>query len=334
MRRAAPLVLAAMLAAGCGSSSRDPAGGASATTPAAAAITIGAPADGARLKARETGGGALRAPVRVRGRAQPGSTVYLSASCRPASCRAQATAGRDGGWAVTLRLRTPRANAFVTIDANTQRDVVAADSAVATVELVAPPRRRSPRAAEGLRSRAGRGELPEPPRRSLPRNVLVIGDSLALGIEQPLKAALAGWRVHVDGRIGRPLAEGMAILGRQSAPPAVLAFSLFTNDDPRNTRALESAVRSTAGRPGGCAVWATVVRPPLNGVSYDAANALLRRLGDDRELALGLQLVDWAAEVARSPSLIAGDNVHPTPAGYGALGELYAAAIRSCAGTS
>ena len=74
------------------------------------------------------------------------------------------------------------------------------------------------------------------------------------------------------------------------------------------------------------------MRPPLNGVSYDAANALLRRLGSDPELAGGLQLVDWAAEIAQSPSLIAGDNVHPTPAGYSVLGRLYAAAIRACAG--
>ena len=74
------------------------------------------------------------------------------------------------------------------------------------------------------------------------------------------------------------------------------------------------------------------MRPPLDGVSYDAANALLRRLGNDAELARGLQVVDWAAEVARSPPLIAGDKVHATPAGYVALARLYAAAIRVCAG--
>ena len=330
------VLVAAAPGAGCGSSSddsreRDTTGAAPAT-----AITIEAPADGARLRATRVEGGALRARARVRGRARPASTVYLSASCRPEPCSAQATAAADGRWDVTLRLRTARGSAFVTIDANAQRDVVAAGSAVATVELVGPRAQRARRERDpgpGSGSRPGGRPADEPaPRRRLPRDVLVIGDSLALGIEQPLKAALSGWRVRLDGRIGRPLAEGMSIRRRESAPPAVLAFSLFTNDDPRNTRALEAAVRATATRPGGCSVWATVVRPPLDGVSYAAANALLRGLADDPELALGLQVVDWAAAVARSPSLIAGDKVHASPAGNAALAQLYAAAIRSCAG--
>jgi hypothetical protein len=163
--------------------------------------------------------------------------------------------------------------------------------------------------------------------------VLVIGDSLAQGIEAPLKAALPGWRVRVDGRIGRPLAEGMGIFAREPSPPAIVAFSLFTNDAPGNTAPLESAVRATAGRQGGCAVWATIVRPPLDGVSYDAANTLLHRLAGDPELAPRLRLVDWAAEVAQSPSLVSPrDGVHGTPQGYRVLAQLYAAAIRSCAG--
>lgn len=327
------VLVAAAPGADCGSSSDDSRERDTTGAAPAAAITIEAPADGARLRTTRTEGGALRARARVRGRARPASTVYLSASCRPEPCSAQATAAADGRWGVTLRLRTARGSAFVTIDANAQRDVVAAGSAVATVELVGPRARRAP----GPGSASGSGSAGRPaddpaPRRRLPRDVLVIGDSLALGIEQPLKAALSGWRVRLDGRIGRPLAEGMSILSRESAPPAVLAFSLFTNDHPRNTRALEAAVRTTATRPGGCSVWATVVRPPLDGVSYAAANAVLRRLADDPELALGLQVVDWAAEVAQSPSLIAGDMVHASPAGYAALAQLYAAAIRSCAG--
>jgi hypothetical protein len=255
----------------------------------------------------------LRAVVRVRGRARARREIFLSAGCRPQPCRAQAQAhaGEDGRWAVTLTLQVPRAARFVTIDATAQRDIVGAGSAVATVELVGPARARG---------------------RTLARDVLVIGDSLAVGIEQPLKAALRGWRLRVEGRIGRPLGEGMSVLGRQSAPPAIVAFSLFTNDRPRNTAALEAAVRATAGRPGTCVVWATVVRPPLDGVSYEAANTLLRRLAHDPELAGRLQLVDWAAQVAQSPSLIAGDGVHGTPAGYRVLAQLYAAAISSCAG--
>jgi hypothetical protein len=170
------------------------------------------------------------------------------------------------------------------------------------------------------------------PNRTLPRDVLVIGDSLAIGMTEPLRAALPGWRVRVDARIGRPLAEGMQILAAQRDPPAIIAFSLFTNDDPRATDALERAVRSTAGRRGGCVVWATIVRPPYQGVPYTAANELLDRLGSSPELALRLRIVDWRAAVADAPSYLAPDGVHGTPAGYRALGTLYAGAIRSCAG--
>lgn len=331
--------VAAMLAAGCGSSSSDEAA-APATRAAPAAITIQAPADGARLKAKEARGSALRVRARVRGRAAAGSMVFVSAACRPQPCRAQARAGADGRWAATMTLTTPRAARFVTIDANAQRDVVGAGSAVATVELVGPARPKARRPASrgtGARGADAEDEVSPaaraPSRRTLPHDVLVIGDSLAQGIEAPLKAALPGWRVRVDGRIGRPLAEGMGIFARAPSPPAIVAFSLFTNDAPGNTAALEAAVRSTASRSGGCVVWATIVRPPLEGVSYDAANALLHRLANDPELAPRLELVDWAAEVAQSPSLVSPkDGVHGTPEGYRVLAQLYATAIQSCAG--
>ncbi len=339
-RAVALVLLVGCSAAGCGSSSpRGSTEPAPAAAGASAAITIQAPADGARLKARQSKAGALRARTRVRGRARPGSTVFITAGCRPEPCSAQARAGDDGRWAATLALTVARAGGFVTIDANAQRDVVATGSAVATVELEGPARQgaQRPAARSGSPAQAepgaGGGATRAPARRALPRDVLVIGDSLAVGFELALKAALPGWRVRVDGRIGRPLAEGMSILAREASPPAILALSLFTNDGPRNTAALEAAVRSTATRAGGCAVWATVVRPPLEGVSYDAANALLRGLAGDPGLALGLQLVDWAAEVGQSPSLLAGDGVHATPAGYRVLGRLYAQAIAACAGS-
>ena len=195
-----------LLLTGCGDGSSDARQGAppDSTTPAAPAtarITLERPADGTRLEAREAPDGTLRAGTRLRGRSQPGSRVFLSASCRPARCEGRATAGADGRWDVRLTL-------------------------VATKTA----RTGSPRASSGTG-----------PGRTLPRDVLVIGDSLATGMAEPLRAALPGWRVRVDARIGRPLAEGMRILAEQRDPPAIIAFSLFTNDDPRTTAALERA---------------------------------------------------------------------------------------------
>ena len=376
MRRSATwlstVLLTGFVVAGCGDASSPddgaPAPAATTTRPTiaeAATIAISRPADGSRLRARTIRAGGRRAATRVRGSAGRGSSVFLTASCRPARCDARATAGRDGRWEARLTLTTTRAARFVTIDARAGAQASAPVLAVATVQLVAP----RPRAAGGTAERGsgGGGETASrggggsgvgggetgagggggaeteggatgggattPSRsRPLPRDVLVIGDSLAIGMTDPLRAALPGWKVRVDARIGRPLAEGMRILDVQSDPPALIAFSLFTNDDPRATAALERAVRATATRRGACVVWATVVRPPYQGVPYTAANRLLERLRNDPGLASGLRIVDWRAAVARVPSYLAGDGVHATPAGYRALGRLYAGAIRTCAG--
>jgi hypothetical protein len=162
--------------------------------------------------------------------------------------------------------------------------------------------------------------------------VVLIGDSLAVGVKPVLPSLLRSWDVVVDGRVGRPLAEGMKIL-RDTELPAdgstVLAVSLFTNDDPTHTAELQAAVRTTLERvgPRGCAVWATIARPPLNGVTYDAANTLLRRIAatDSR-----LRLVRWAETAAAEPSLLGADGVHPTPPGYDVRARLYARAAESC----
>jgi lysophospholipase L1-like esterase len=114
--------------------------------------------------------------------------------------------------------------------------------------------------------------------------------------------------------------------------PGVLAFSLFTNDDPPNVSALETAVRTSLDRagPNGCAVWATIVRPPLNGVSYAAANRRLNQLAADPALRGRLRVVPWAAAVRANPGWLAGDGVHATPDGYRASAQMYADAARSC----
>ncbi|HEY1540389.1 MAG TPA: hypothetical protein VGF63_13380 [Solirubrobacteraceae bacterium] len=313
--------------AGCGATGS---GGHDATRAAAgaAAIAISGPADGDSLRARSARDRTLRRRARISGMARPGSVVFLHASCRPAPCEARATAAAGGRWSVAMTLTTSRVARFVTVDASAgarQPPV-----AVTTLELVAAPRARTAGGVSPARSRAA--APPPPPPRSLPHDVLVIGDSLAVGMEDALRAALPGWRVTFDARTGRPLAEGMRILAAQHDAPAIVAFSLFTNDEPGSTAALEQAVRASAARPGGCAVWATIVRPPVDGVSYAAANELLKRLAGDPQVGIGLQLVDWSAVIARTPAYLAPDGVHSTPAGYRARGQLYASAIRACAG--
>jgi hypothetical protein len=330
--------LCAAAVSGCGDDApgtRTATGALPALSPSAP-VSIERPLDGSRVRASQTPAGRLRARVRVAGATKRGGAVYLSASCRPLRCDARATAGRDGRWTVSVTLATTRGSRFVTIDASSQPQVASTGSAVTTVELAVRGGGGARRSGSAGSPRATAAPPPPPPPPvaqrppSLPHDVLVIGDSLAVGMADALRASLPGWQVSIDAKISRPLATGMDILAAQAGPPAILALSLFTNDDPGATAALERAVRATAGRPGGCAVWATIVRPPYNGVSYDAANRVLKRLASDPRL--NLRLVDWARFVSESPSFIAGDGVHATPAGYRARGELYAQAIRSCAG--
>ena len=127
----------------------------------------------------------------------------------------------------------------------------------------------------------------------------------------------------------------MAVLAGTPLPrtPVVLAFSLFTNDDPRNVEALDAAVRQslTVLRPGGCAIWATIVRPKVGGVSYRAANDRLRALA--LELGPRLRVVDWNAAVkGNRRRWLREDGVHATPEGYAARARMYAEAARGCSG--
>ena len=163
-------------------------------------------------------------------------------------------------------------------------------------------------------------------------SMLVIGDSLAVGARAPLASALPNWRIETNARTGRPLAEGMRLLAGVASPPPVIALSLFTNDDPGNVAALETAVRASVQRvaAGGCAIWATIVRLPVNCCTYAAANA--RLAGMAGELGGRMRLVPWAAHVAQHPEWMASDGVHATPAGYAARGRMFAEAAQSCSG--
>jgi hypothetical protein len=163
--------------------------------------------------------------------------------------------------------------------------------------------------------------------------VFLIGDSLAVAITPSLPSLLPGWRVAIDGLGGRPLVGGMQILQSTKVPQdgsVVLAFSLYTNDDPRNVPALRAAIRTSLDRAGprGCVIWATIFRAPIGGHSYGPANAAMRRMARDNPRRM--RLVDWEAKARAEPALIGPDGIHPTPAGVAIRSQMYADAARSC----
>jgi hypothetical protein len=176
------------------------------------------------------------------------------------------------------------------------------------------------------------GTEPAPSGSTSRRRLVVIGDSLAVGMRPYLAADLSGWSVTIDGRVGRPLAEGMGIVASTAiADPGrtVLAISLFTNDDPTQTSRLRSAITASLEKVGvqGCVIWATIARPPVGHVSYQAANAIITQAAADDDR---LRVVAWAAYTAATPGILAADGVHPSPAGYRQRAAMYGQAARSC----
>jgi lysophospholipase L1-like esterase len=111
--------------------------------------------------------------------------------------------------------------------------------------------------------------------------------------------------------------------------PVALAFSLFTNDDPRRAPELAAwARRSLDGLPAGsCAIWATIARPKVAGVSYAQANTLLEQVGEEEPRIV---VVPWARATKLHPEWLRKDRVHATPEGYAARAQLFAEAAQSC----
>jgi hypothetical protein len=160
---------------------------------------------------------------------------------------------------------------------------------------------------------------------------LVVGDSLAEGTEAPLAALLPDWQIETSAYTGRHTDDGVnEILGTSKLPP-VLVVSLGTNDDPSAVSSFQASIGAVldAASPGRCVIWANVVRPPYNGVSYAGYNRVLARLA---AVQPNLIVLDWAGIVRSDPGMLASDGVHASPSGYEARAQATAAAMQSCGG--
>ena len=160
--------------------------------------------------------------------------------------------------------------------------------------------------------------------------VLVVGDSLSVGIEPYLPQELGDRPLTIDAKTGRPSSSGVEVLRSLISPEhEVVVFDLGTNDDPALPEALaadlEDARALAADR---CLVIATINRPPLNGVSDQGLNLAVDRFAAGTP---GVQVVDWRGAVAANPGLLAADGVHALPEGYALRARLFAQAIDACA---
>jgi lysophospholipase L1-like esterase len=171
--------------------------------------------------------------------------------------------------------------------------------------------------------------------RTARRRVFVIGDSLTLGTEPWLAAALhrEGWSLTgVDARVGRPVPEGLSILRRRAHRlPSTVVIALGTNDLGAPPAAVAGWLR-TARRIVGPRrlVWVNLcldasVQPQFRGFRH--INASL----DELAPRFGVQIAHWCSFASQHGITPGPDGIHYTPAAYRLRAWFYAAALADTA---
>jgi hypothetical protein len=172
---------------------------------------------------------------------------------------------------------------------------------------------------------AGTVALACPTARAAQGPVLVLGDSLAVGMRPFLGSMLPDREVVWDARTGRTTPQGLVRL-RADLPqvtPTTVVVSLGTNDgsDPgrfaSRMRRLLLALPATA-----CIVWPAIYRPPRKG-PYEALNRVLRRQArrDPRFV-----VPRWDVAVLRGEVRLP-DGLHPDEFGFRHRSRIVASAI-------
>ena len=156
--------------------------------------------------------------------------------------------------------------------------------------------------------------------------VLVVGDSLAVGMRPFLVPMLGDREVAWDARTGRTTPQGLQVL-RAILPqvtPATVVISLGTNDgsDPgRFADRIRRVLRALP--PRACVVWPAIIRPRRKG-PYAALDRVLREqaLRDPHFL-----VPSWDYAVLRGNVWLP-DGVHPNQFGFLYRSRMVARAIR------
>ena len=167
------------------------------------------------------------------------------------------------------------------------------------------------------------------PARAQQPTVLVLGDSLAVGLQPFLPALLPGRAVTFATQQGWTSPMGMKVLRRTlrlGAAPRTVVISLGTNDGP-SPQVFRDRVRRTLGyvHASYCVVWPAIYRPRRKG-SYRELNRVLRaEARRDRRLVV----IPWDRAV-RKRAVALPDGLHPNSAGFRWRSYLIAAAVGRC----
>jgi lysophospholipase L1-like esterase len=174
---------------------------------------------------------------------------------------------------------------------------------------------------------AGVVALACPAARAAQGPVLVVGDSLAVGMRPFLIPMLGGREVAWNARTGRTTPQGLQVL-RATLPqvtPTTVVVSLGTNDgsDPRR---FADRIRRVLGAlpPRACVIWPTIIRPPRKG-PYAALDRVLR---DQARRDPRFVVPSWDYAVLRGNVRLP-DGVHPDAFGFLYRSRMIVRAIRS-----
>lgn len=156
-------------------------------------------------------------------------------------------------------------------------------------------------------------------------DVLVVGDSLAVGTQPFLSELLAGRNLVADVRNGITTPQGLRMLrmSLRHMTPRTVVVSLGSNDggDPR--RFADRLHRFLALLPSDtCVVWSTIIRPPRKG-PYRALNRVLHKA---KKQEPRLVVVDWEHAVTGGAVHLR-DGLHADEDGYRYRGSMIAQAV-------
>lgn len=162
-----------------------------------------------------------------------------------------------------------------------------------------------------------------------PAQVLVVGDSLAVGMKPFLHDMITDRQVTFDAKAGRTTPQGMEALRLDLGQygPQTIVISLGTNDgsDPA---LFADRVRRTLREvpPNTCVVWPAIVRPPRKGEYVELNRALRDIARQDRRVTV----IPWDRMVHNGTVRLR-DGVHPNVDGYRFRAYVIAAAVdRGC----
>jgi lysophospholipase L1-like esterase len=158
-------------------------------------------------------------------------------------------------------------------------------------------------------------------------DVLVIGDSLAVGTQPYLAPMLADRNVINGIRNGITTPQGMKLLrmSLRTVSPKTVVVSLGTNDggDPR--RFADRLRRTLSYLPlDTCVIWPTIIRPRRKG-PYRPLNRVLH---NHKKLDPRLVVVDWEHAVTGG-SVFLPDGLHADPEGYRYRSAMIANAVHA-----